>query len=157
MSIMLEFANRFHMRFLSLHYESKSPFSPAILTCLSRDWKKNLRIRILTKSTSCHGTISPPLILLVRIPPRPIYWVHYQISIHKVEEHTHKSRSDLALGDSFRALKNGQYYAWIRYSALNHLYFEFTNFEETYSPLSNSWVLCDAQRPARSSIKSLSV
>lgn len=38
----------------------------------------------------------------------PFNWVHYQISIHMVKEHAHRSRSDLVLGDSFRALENGQ-------------------------------------------------
>ena len=86
----------------------------------------------------------------------PCYLVHFRISIHKVKEHTHKDRSDLTLGESFRALEKGQYHVWIRYSALDLPVFKITNFEEIYSPLSNSWVLCDSQQPTRSSIESLS-
>ena len=54
------------------------------------------------------------------------YWVHYQISIHTVKEHTHKGRSDLTLGDSFHSLENSQLHSWIRYSAHNLPVFKFT-------------------------------
>ena len=53
----------------------------------------------------------------------PYHWGHYQKSIHMVQEHTHKGHSDLTLGDSFRALENGQYHAWIKYSASDLLVF----------------------------------
>lgn len=71
-----------------------------------------------------------------------------------IKKHTHDGRSDLTLGDSFRALENGQYHAWIRYGAFDLLVLKLTNCEGTYSPLSNSWVLLDAQQPTRSSIMS---
>ena len=82
--------------------------------------------------------------------------VHQQRSIRKVKKLTHRAHSDLVLGDSFHTLENGQYHSWIRYSEMYlHASSKLINLEATYSPLSNSCLLCDSQQHTRSSIEYL--